>query len=493
MLKSKLNILLISLLLSCPEQALSQAQTEKNGAQTATEDSATGLRGQVQSILKIIAKAEETSNNGTRFSGMEDVLAARNGAKEELEAAIRDSEHKLSALGPRAIPYLLDYTNDKHQQVSNTCCKVLTKFGKETVQPLIKLLAETSTPNTFGVRYYNNHRFVQILQGIGPDAYAELTKALNSKSVEDRAIAAQILAEISQYYQPTNEESPVIPLSTVEDLCKACLNDESNRVRENCALALGKVGPRNSAVGETLCRALKQDSDAKVRRKCATSLGLVAARLSEQPAQEIAKTLSNALANDEFEGVRISAATALGQIKTAGDVTVPALTKALKDPILEVKNQALIALCNFGTKAAAAVPDVLRELSEQTTPREAQSAVRLLARIGPPAAAAVPLLVKMAENIRPDEQYLQSTFAQAFAAIGPKSLPAVPLLIEMLNSSDYNVKREAIHAIGAIGPSAHAAENALKELAERDANLKQEAIQALLLIKKGAHTNLIET
>jgi HEAT repeat protein len=369
----------------------------------------------------------------------------------------------------------------------------LTKFGKEAVMPLLKHAEESSAPNVYGARYYNNHRFVQILQSIGPDSFAELTKTLNSKSEDDRAMAAQLLGDMSQYCQPSNEESPVMPSSAVDALCKACLNDDSARVRELSALALGRIGPRNSAVAEALTRTLKQDNEPKVRRKCVTALGQVAAKLSEEPAQDIAKTLCNSLANDEYEGVRISAATALGQIKSAGDIAVPALTKALKDPVLDVKTQAINALCNFGPKAAVAVPDLLKDLNEQATAREAQNAVRLLARIGPPAAPAIPMLVKMASGIRPEEQYLQVSFAQAFAAIGPKALPAVPLLIEMLSSSDYSVKREAIHAIGAIGPAAHAAENALKELAERDANLKQEAINTLLLLKKSAHPNLVET
>lgn len=491
MIKSRLHPLLLSVAFSFIVQpCLAQDAVESvpvNGDSTRQAGSG---NNNVQSVLRTIAKLEDATNT-TRFPNGEDNFNSRqSGAREELNAAVRDADRKLTAMGPSIIPQLLDNLNDRHQQVGNICARVLGRNGKAVVIPIIKRIEENMNPN---INYYNHHREIQIMQQVGSDIFEPLNQALKSESPEDRMAAAQLLGELCQYSSPSNEEALVFPLSTIDTLCSTASTDSNARVRDLSANALGRIGPRNMKVTETLVTLLKSDSDPKVRRKAAQALGLIAMKQSEIPAQETAKALAVALASDEYEGVRMTAATSLGQAKSAVDIAAPALIKALKDPLLEVKNAALNSLCNFGSKAAVAVPDLVKSLNG-TSVRESQTAVRLLAQIGPAAAPAVPTLLKLAIEIKPTEQYLRYNFLQAFAAIGPKALPAVPYLIEMLHSQDYNVQREAIHALGSIGPAAHPAETALRDLAERDPRLKVEAEQALLQIRKGGiPKNLIET
>lgn len=78
--------------------------------------------------------------------------------------------------------------------------------------------------------------------------------------------------------------------------------------------------------------------------------------------------------------VRLEAAAALGRI---GPASVPALTEALSDKTLEVRHAAAFALGEVGPDAQAAVPALVPMLNETNEPLRASVAYSL-SRIGPP-------------------------------------------------------------------------------------------------------------
>lgn len=434
-------------------------------------------RNTVTGILRVIAKAEDAAGGSNNRFNNPDLLSDRQaGAREELDAATRDGEHRLYEMGAKITPQLLDAMNDQHRIVGQVCTKVLSRFGKDAVDPIVKRMLETT-------EYRGGYRPSYVLQQIGSDAFPALSKYIKEGSTEEQAVVLTSLSEIiPERSYGSYDHQPVLPLETVEAVCQE-MSSPSSKVREAAAAVLGRIGPRNQSVENALAKCLREDKDPSVRRKCAHALGQLGQKQTSESAQATAKELATALSGDEFEGVRANAATALGLIKNAADIAVPALNKGLKDPVEEVHTACVNSICNFGARAAVALPELLKDTQEPNS-RETQSALRLIAQIGPAAAPAVPTLMKIAASARKqDYQYIRTLLAQAFAAIGPKASAAVPFLTKMLSDQDYSGQREAIRALAEIGPAARDASAALHELAERNPGLKRDIEQAIIQLK----------
>ncbi len=89
--------------------------------------------------------------------------------------------------------------------------------------------------------------------------------------------------------------------------------------------------------------------------------------------------------NDNDPLVRAGAAIALGQIGQQPEVVVPALIESLADPVVTVRLSAVEGLARFGPKAREAVP-VLMKAFENRESKIASLAGFALMRIDPSAA-----------------------------------------------------------------------------------------------------------
>lgn len=126
---------------------------------------------------------------------------------------------------------------------------------------------------------------------------------------------------------------------------------------------------------------------------------------------------------------------------------IPLLTKLLDDP--ELAMPAADALRCLGPRAAGAVQPLTRLLSKGDTGRPSPAA-HALGAIGQ---AALPAVLAVASN---PEDARRIDAIRAVAEIGPPAKAAVPLLIQLIRSpsSDHAVQRVALHALGEMGPAA---------------------------------------
>ena len=85
----------------------------------------------------------------------------------------------------------------------------------------------------------------------------------------------------------------------------------------------------------------------------------------------------------------------LGRI---GEPAVTELIKALRDPNVEIRRQAVTALARIGPEAAAAVPELVNRLDDVDL-QVRKGAIRALGQIGPAAGAAVPRLFELLGTI----------------------------------------------------------------------------------------------
>lgn len=187
---------------------------------------------------------------------------------------------------------------------------------------------------------------------------------------------------------------------------------------------------------------------------------------------------------------------------------VPALTRALKDPVPKIRLGAAYALGNIGPVVCQIRPEgeaYLRALlvegnspETRTTAAEAlgkigfhgQETVRLLSlrlrdrreavrmaaaealiKLGGNARAATPALIDVITDSRASPA-LRHKACDALASIGPDPGLAVPPLIKALRARDEEVQEGAAWAIGNIGASAAGAVNPLRSLLSTTKNSK---------------------
>lgn len=227
-----------------------------------------------------------------------------------------------------------------------------------------------------------------------------------------------------------------------------------------------------------------------------------------------APALAELLVTDRRPDVRREAALSLGAIGPAAADTVPLLVKALYDPDYGVRMGAVFALGSMGPSAREAQP-VLRRMSAEPQggapplmkillawaiarvapedkqaiqravkslveavsnrePRVRAAAVRGLADLHPPPETVVPAMTRILET-GPKE-----SGSNAMTVLADIGQPAVPALLVALRSSDGKIRREALIALGRIGPAARAAvPAATQSLKDPDRNVCYTASFAL--------------
>ncbi|MGE5127768.1 MAG: HEAT repeat domain-containing protein, partial [Betaproteobacteria bacterium] len=218
---------------------------------------------------------------------------------------------------------------------------------------------------------------------------------------------------------------------------------------------------------DALVHALREDPSNGVRAAAAQALGTLGAS-----ARGPVPWLLDAL-GDPSEAVRHEAARALSALHLAAE-DVPRLTAALASPDDYVAAFAAWSLGNLGTEARTAVPALARALAREKTDAVVSGA---LARIGPGAVDAVPVLVGFLETGSPDRRWRA---ARTLGRIGPPAVAAVPALTAAVGDPESLVRLHAVRALGRVGPAARPAAAVLQRATgDPDDGVRREARQAL--------------
>jgi HEAT repeat protein len=225
---------------------------------------------------------------------------------------------------------------------------------------------------------------------------------------------------------------------------------------------------------EGLIKRLARVDKAEVRRSAAERLG----QLGPAAAPAISALLDSAV--DVDATVREAALNALNAIDPAWPKNAearkafPGLVAALKSWSSDVSNAAFRLLGFIGLPA---VPDLVNALSNEEDSIEKVHAMRLLARIGPGAASAVPGLTRALAS---KSIQVRIAAAETLANIGPAAEAAVPALVAGL-ADPYTDGREAMAAcLARVGAAAEPAVPALLPLlADREGRVRKAAAAAL--------------
>ncbi len=273
------------------------------------------------------------------------------------------------------------------------------------------------------------------------------------------------------------------------------LGAEQQQVRQRAIYRLRRIG--KPAIS-SLINALRR-TEPTVRSGAAKSLGLMGsvarraapalARSLEDPVEgvqqeamdalrrigrEAVSSLTKALGHRKRQDVRILAARALGRIgPEAVRGGLSALVRALNDPHKNVRIEACQALARIGKPAAAAVPVLITLLGDKFD-KVQQAAKRALAKLGEPPLSALPGLIQIMSS---KFTSVRQTSASYMGSWGAEGRGAVPALLAALGDPVSEVKVASVDSLAEIGVPAIPA--LIKALKGRDDQLRIRACRGL--------------
>lgn len=176
------------------------------------------------------------------------------------------------------------------------------------------------------------------------------------------------------------------------------------------------------------------------------------------------------LADSTPEG-RTAAAIALRDLHPPATAAIPALTQALKDDDLGVREHAIFALQELSASDEASIQALVDALADEQVRMYAATALYQLGGVAVPA---------LASALAQDDAAAREAAAGILGDIGLFAWEAIPALVVCLADEDGLVRKRAAHSIGLIHASADEAVPALLAASRGDDYaLKLEAIQAL--------------
>lgn len=146
---------------------------------------------------------------------------------------------------------------------------------------------------------------------------------------------------------------------------------------------------------------------------------------------------------------------------------VPALRDLIKDPDASVRDQAMSLLGEIGPVAKAAVPDLLAVLRDRSAhPRDRGEAAAALGGVSHSDTDMVPVLIRASTDPAPG---VRLGAVRGLGNLGVATPDVVATLTAALSSGgDPDLRRQAVFALGRLGPGAAKALPAVEDAGRRD-------------------------
>lgn len=387
--------------------------------------------------------------------------------------------HSMAEMGKDALPAISDALDRKASRY--WACLVAGEIGPDAAPlvPKLQVLAQDKEEEE------TRMQAILALGSIGPAAKAAVPTIIEQFTADEhnaiRYAAAHALASIG------GKEAKDVLQKAVDDN----FGEKGDQfLLVSAARALAKLFPEDKAIEkqavEIFIDGLNSD-DRNVRQASVQSLAeskapseLVApamvgaiAKADEDTIRDVVGMLSsmgaaavprvkNGLANAKLRGY---AAVILGNIGPDAKAAMPELVAALDvADDEEFRREVLFTLGRIGPASAPAVEKIIEILGSDKNERVLSAACYAIGSIGPAATKAAPALVGMYNN-GTDFQKMLAIWALLKVRPGHDSVVsrAIPMMIKGLTHEREDVRIEAARALGAIGPKAADAVDALKK------------------------------
>lgn len=301
------------------------------------------------------------------------------------------------------------------------CDRIPSIVQQSTDDKLIQQLRDDAQLNLY------DEQLIQQFRNMGQAIIPKLLPLLQDRNANVRSHAAYILGEMGK---PAYVTVPnLIPL----------LKDSNEQVQWTTATALGKMGSAAQPAVDVLIKAL-QDPSEEVRWSATYAL--------EQMGTTAKSAIPALIAAFKRSDGQFSAASALSQM---GQPAIVALTQALKDPDLDIRSGALLALGRMGRAAKSTAPQILPHLKESNAKIRVQAAWALQAMGEEP----TPLLSVLMAALKDPQKDVRLLAIETLGRMGKTAKPAIPLLITVLKDPNPRleslVRTKAAEALGQLG------------------------------------------
>jgi HEAT repeat protein len=397
-------------------------------------------------------------------------------------AAVLPALHTLADLEEEAVPFLIEALADPKSRYWAEV--VLAEIGAEAapaVEPLAKIAGDAAIEDRV--------QSILALAAIGEPATAatpQLVAALESSDSSLRYVAAyalgklrakdgdaalekaaasddQFLASIANWARAMIHPDDAALLTKAVDRLEVELSDESPALRQAAIEGL-------SGLADGLDEAGRRELAGKLvglLRDSVPPVGLAAGGALIRLGADSVGALRGAL---EVPDTRNAAMEILAELDAASLPAIDEMVAGLSDADPRYRSSAAMAIAAIGAEAKGAVAPLEQLLGDDSAPAEARlTAAYALGRIGPAAAAAEPLLRRLADS---DDEMMATVCIWAALKIKPEDATlfdaAIPKLRRALQREQELARLEAAIALGEIGPRAATALPMLELLAEED-------------------------
>ena len=405
---------------------------------------------------------------------LNDPRARQKARKSAVDVAVKLGE---MGVGAPLVPALARTIHDDDGFVSGGALRALQRIGKDSapaMPELMQLMRRQPRPT------------LSPIQGIGEAAIPFLLEGLESDLPAVRAVCAEAL--LNHGRQPEIHgplmaifDDPVTEvrqkaLATARHLRPSSpelLDALSARLADpdpGVVLAAVRALERTDAGAQAeAIRPLLQHGDSEIREAAARTLRRMSAGGTPMP-EAVETDIASNLSDPDPE-VRFQAAVALA----ASAPDTPGLVQALRQGLgrnVARTLEAITALGQLGPRARAAAPDLIGFIRRYPNAELLQSrAAQTLGAMGPMpehTATLTPLLPGAGSH-------LQVWLLYALTALDPTREDGLAGLVQRLSTSDPVVLKNAVHALGLLGPRAWVALPELRPLLDSE----DRALQAL--------------
>jgi len=385
------------------------------------------------SLLQISCSAKEATYQGRRTSewarDLKDAdVETRVAAVEALGAIGADAAEVTS----QVLDFLLDESADDSLRIA--AWEALPNFGESAVPHLIEVLDGSSQQQVL---------ICDILAKIGPQAVQAVPRLLEVATegdIKSRVAAIEALGEIR------TDAAEV--LSIAMDI----LRDKSADVSliGAAAVAVPKFG--ENAVPHLI--AMLDGSFLNQVDAC-----YLLAEIGPQAVQAVPRLLEVASGGDSRgRSVAIRALTEIGQ--NPGERYVSVLVQAISDSTsADLREQACIAAGTLGLEAKPVVPSLI-EVIKSDQQRVRWAAMEAVGKIGPDAAAAIPVIIAGLGNSFGYHPTSRRISCEVLPNLGPQAVQAIPVIEELLQERQGSKGKQqlttalsALRQIEKLGPS----------------------------------------